>query len=137
MERAGLTLEQTFYQSWPDPIDGADKGEIEYALSKRDWDQRAASLQGAISLSSLNAVDLASGEGRIDILTPHCSPAGLPAPPVLTRPSSTAHRSGGLGTTGFGEHAPSRDPPRVATNEFGDGRFDSSCRICGTFWVSA
>jgi RimJ/RimL family protein N-acetyltransferase len=29
MEKAGLTLERTFYQKWPDPIEGTEQGEVE------------------------------------------------------------------------------------------------------------
>ncbi len=36
MEKAGLTLERTFHQSWPDLIDGAEQGDVEYALRKAD-----------------------------------------------------------------------------------------------------
>lgn len=42
MERTGLTLERTFYRDWPDPIEGAEHGEVEYALRKADWEQREA-----------------------------------------------------------------------------------------------
>ena len=37
MEKAGLRLVRTFYRSWPDPIEGAEQGEVEYALTKADW----------------------------------------------------------------------------------------------------
>jgi RimJ/RimL family protein N-acetyltransferase len=40
MEKAGLTLARTFHRSWPDPIEGAEHGEIEYALWKADWEQQ-------------------------------------------------------------------------------------------------
>jgi RimJ/RimL family protein N-acetyltransferase len=42
MEKAGLTLERTFHRSWPNPIEGAEQGEVEYALTKADWAQQAA-----------------------------------------------------------------------------------------------
>ena len=42
MEKAGLTLERTFYRSWPEPIEGAEYGEVEYVLRKADWEQRDA-----------------------------------------------------------------------------------------------
>lgn len=38
MEKAGLTLVRIFHQSWPDPIDGAEHGEVEYGLHKADWE---------------------------------------------------------------------------------------------------
>jgi RimJ/RimL family protein N-acetyltransferase len=40
MEKAGLTLARTFHQSWPDPIEGAEHGEVEYALTKAEWEQQ-------------------------------------------------------------------------------------------------
>ncbi len=43
MEKAGLTLEQTFHRSWAEPIEGAEYGEVEYALRKADWKRRDAS----------------------------------------------------------------------------------------------
>ena len=42
MEKTGLTLERMFYRDWPDPIEGAEHGEVEYALRKADWEQRQA-----------------------------------------------------------------------------------------------
>jgi RimJ/RimL family protein N-acetyltransferase len=42
MEKAGLTLERTFLQEWPDPIEGAEQGEVEYVLRKADWEQQEA-----------------------------------------------------------------------------------------------
>jgi RimJ/RimL family protein N-acetyltransferase len=40
LEKAGLTLARTFHQSWLDPIEGAEHGEVEYALTKADWEQQ-------------------------------------------------------------------------------------------------
>ena len=45
MEKAGLTLERTSYQAWADPIEGAEHGEVEYALTKVEWEQRGSSAQ--------------------------------------------------------------------------------------------
>jgi RimJ/RimL family protein N-acetyltransferase len=42
MEKTGLTLERTFYQQFPDPIEGAEHGVVEYALRKTKWEQEAA-----------------------------------------------------------------------------------------------
>ncbi len=42
MEKAGLRYVRTFNQSWPDPIEGAEHGEVEYALTKADWEQQEA-----------------------------------------------------------------------------------------------
>lgn len=43
MEKAGLTYARTFHQEWPEPIDGAEWGEVEYALTKADWERREVS----------------------------------------------------------------------------------------------
>ena len=40
MKKAGLRLVRTFYRSWPEPIEGAEQGEVEDALRKADWEQR-------------------------------------------------------------------------------------------------
>lgn len=42
MEKAGLTLARTYHQDWPDPIEGTEHGEVEYALGKADWERQAA-----------------------------------------------------------------------------------------------
>lgn len=40
MEKAGLTLVRTFHQAWPDVIEGGEHGDVEYALTKADWERR-------------------------------------------------------------------------------------------------
>ncbi len=42
MEKASLALARTFHQEWPDPVEGTEHGEVEYALTKSDWDRREA-----------------------------------------------------------------------------------------------
>ncbi len=37
MEKAGLSLVRTFFEEWPSYIDGAEFGDVEYAVSRRDW----------------------------------------------------------------------------------------------------
>ncbi len=46
MEKAGLTYERAFHQHWPEPIAGAEHGEVEYALTKADWERREAAERG-------------------------------------------------------------------------------------------
>jgi RimJ/RimL family protein N-acetyltransferase len=41
MEKAGLTLVRTSHRDWPDPIDGAGEGEVEYAIRRVDWETAA------------------------------------------------------------------------------------------------
>jgi RimJ/RimL family protein N-acetyltransferase len=42
MEKAGLKLVRTFHQPWPDKIEGDEKGDVEYALLRSEWEQEFA-----------------------------------------------------------------------------------------------
>ena len=42
MEKAGLTLVRTFHQEWPDRIPGDEHGDVEYALTRADWERQNA-----------------------------------------------------------------------------------------------
>src|SRR3954462_2507498 len=42
MEKAGLTLVRTFHQEWPDRIPGDEHGDVEYALTRADWERQQA-----------------------------------------------------------------------------------------------
>jgi RimJ/RimL family protein N-acetyltransferase len=42
MEKSGLTLVRTFHQEWPDRIPGDEHGDVEYALTRVDWERREA-----------------------------------------------------------------------------------------------
>ncbi|OEU94382.1 GNAT family N-acetyltransferase [Streptomyces oceani] len=37
LEKTGLTLRCTYFQDWPEAIEGAEHGEVEYALDRADW----------------------------------------------------------------------------------------------------
>ncbi|GAB3494284.1 GNAT family N-acetyltransferase [Amycolatopsis cihanbeyliensis] len=37
LEKAGLRYVRTFHQDWPEPIEGSEHGEVEYALEHPDW----------------------------------------------------------------------------------------------------
>jgi RimJ/RimL family protein N-acetyltransferase len=37
LEKAGLTLAGTLLIDWPDPLDGAEHGEVIYAANRQDW----------------------------------------------------------------------------------------------------
>ncbi|MER5637230.1 GNAT family N-acetyltransferase [Kitasatospora sp. NPDC002227] len=37
LEKAGLTHVRTFFEDWPDPIPGAEHGDVEYALTREAW----------------------------------------------------------------------------------------------------
>jgi RimJ/RimL family protein N-acetyltransferase len=40
MEKSGLVLVRTFHQDWPDHIEGDEHGDVEYALTKAEWERR-------------------------------------------------------------------------------------------------
>lgn len=40
LEKAGLRYLRTFHEELPDPIDGAEHGDVEYELLRRDWHWR-------------------------------------------------------------------------------------------------
>ena len=42
MEKAGLTHVRTLHQEWPERIEGDEHGDVEYALTKADWERREA-----------------------------------------------------------------------------------------------
>jgi RimJ/RimL family protein N-acetyltransferase len=37
MEKCGLVLVRTFPWDGPDPLEGAEQGEVEYALTRAEW----------------------------------------------------------------------------------------------------
>jgi RimJ/RimL family protein N-acetyltransferase len=39
MEKSGLRLVRTFHQSWPDRIEGDEHGDVEYALTRAEWEE--------------------------------------------------------------------------------------------------
>ncbi len=48
MEKAGLTYVRTFHQEWPERIEGDEHGDVEYALTKADWERREAAGHGRL-----------------------------------------------------------------------------------------
>lgn len=40
MERVGLRYVRTFHEEWPDTIEGSEHGDVEYALTRQEWQQR-------------------------------------------------------------------------------------------------
>ncbi|WP_372461619.1 GNAT family N-acetyltransferase [Actinacidiphila acidipaludis] len=40
MEKSGLSLTRTFFLDWPDPIAGAEHGDVEYAVTREAWARR-------------------------------------------------------------------------------------------------
>lgn len=39
MERSGLSLDRNFTGDWPETIEGAEYGEVEYELTRTEWEQ--------------------------------------------------------------------------------------------------
>jgi RimJ/RimL family protein N-acetyltransferase len=46
MEKIGLIHERTFFLDWPELIEGAEHGDVEYGLSRQDWADRGHSAPG-------------------------------------------------------------------------------------------
>lgn len=40
MEKSGLLFLRTFTGDWPDAIPGSEHGEVEYDLTRTQWEQR-------------------------------------------------------------------------------------------------
>ncbi len=43
MEKAGPTFVRAFAGDWPEPITGSEHGEVEYALTRAEWQRQASS----------------------------------------------------------------------------------------------
>src|SRR5690606_30038790 len=42
LEKCGLRLVRTFFPAWDDPLDGAEHGDVAYALSRHEWARTGA-----------------------------------------------------------------------------------------------
>ncbi len=42
MEHCGLRYLRTFHLDWPEPIEGTEHGDVEYELTRTEWDMRRA-----------------------------------------------------------------------------------------------
>ncbi|MFH8369692.1 GNAT family N-acetyltransferase [Streptomyces sp. NPDC018031] len=42
MEKAGLVFVRGYFGDWPEVIDGSEHGEVEYALTRSEWEAREA-----------------------------------------------------------------------------------------------
>ncbi len=47
MEKAGLRYARTFSGDWPEPIEGSEHGEVEYALTRSEWQRARAGATAA------------------------------------------------------------------------------------------
>jgi RimJ/RimL family protein N-acetyltransferase len=43
MAKVGLKYVRTFHESWPETIEGTEEGDVEYALTRSEWEQRSSS----------------------------------------------------------------------------------------------
>lgn len=57
MEKVGLQYVRTFHESWPETIEGTEEGDVEYALTRSEWEQQAALRGASASQRSLRPVD--------------------------------------------------------------------------------
>jgi RimJ/RimL family protein N-acetyltransferase len=39
MEKVGLKYVRTFHESWPETIEGTEEGDVEYALTRSEWER--------------------------------------------------------------------------------------------------
>lgn len=49
MEKAGFEFVRVFHQAWPDRIEGDQHGDVEYALSRDEWERRQEIFGGGVS----------------------------------------------------------------------------------------
>ncbi|MFJ8076334.1 GNAT family N-acetyltransferase [Streptomyces sp. NPDC096176] len=42
MEKSGLSFVRTFFEEWPDVIEGSERGDVEYALTRAEWEHRTS-----------------------------------------------------------------------------------------------
>jgi len=61
MEKAGLALVRRFHQVWDEPIDGAEHGEVEYALLKSEWERRQDRLWSTVGRHAGEPADACRG----------------------------------------------------------------------------
>lgn len=52
LEKAGLRCVRTFHQPWPDPIEGAEHGDVEYALTRAEWERASTPPAAGSTLSA-------------------------------------------------------------------------------------
>ena len=43
MEKAGLMYVRTFHLEWPEEIEGTAEGDVEYSITREEWERRSAS----------------------------------------------------------------------------------------------
>lgn len=48
MEKAGLSLVRTFFERWPECLEAAEHGDVEYVITRQAWTNRSDHEQSAI-----------------------------------------------------------------------------------------
>lgn len=41
LEKAGLAFVRTYFEDWPEVIEGSEEGDVEYALTREEWRRTA------------------------------------------------------------------------------------------------
>jgi RimJ/RimL family protein N-acetyltransferase len=49
MEKVGMRLVRTFYADWPYPIPGDEQGDVEYAITRAEWEDRRAAARNSVT----------------------------------------------------------------------------------------
>jgi RimJ/RimL family protein N-acetyltransferase len=84
MAKSGLSYVRTFFEDWTDVIEGAEHGEVEYALTREDWELQltntpastpAPSIRAMADLSTPMAIRVAATLGLVE----HTGSAGATA----------------------------------------------------------
>jgi hypothetical protein len=79
MEKIGLTHVRTVYPLWRDPLPGSELGEVEYEITREEWEAKAS---GRPSMPSAGAVSLIWTAKTLP-RAPR-SPLSRPTPPPAT-----------------------------------------------------
>ena len=43
MEKCGMRLIRTYFAEWPEAIEGSEQGDVEYAITREEWEHQASS----------------------------------------------------------------------------------------------
>ena len=49
MEKSGLRFVRNFVMPWPDRIEGEEHGDVEYAITREEWEQDRAAGAGGLT----------------------------------------------------------------------------------------
>jgi RimJ/RimL family protein N-acetyltransferase len=60
MDKIGLRYVRTFFEDWGEPIEGSDRGDVEYRITREDWFRRTEATAGS---GCVSARDLEASQG--------------------------------------------------------------------------